>query len=981
MRPYRRTTATLLVAVVCLGVATAVWHAATPESTGLAGVRSTPGQIGAGALAGRIATPTPRASAGASAVPPTTERLIKGRVIVRLKGPATPSALRRLARSAGTSVAAASVLHGNTLLWRVPVGVSEEEFGRRLEESDDVAYAELDYNRQLAAVYTPPAYTPPNEVAFLEIGGKPQFPYWRSWWLRDIKAPQMWEQAYTGPTVLGKYPLRGSGTEFKVAVLDTGLWPDHPDAGNIVPGWDCYSKDGDVTPPNPDSLLRVRTDERIKTASHGTNVAGLIGATVGNGVGSFGSGYDTQVVVYKIAGVSPVGELMIPDSVIISAIERAVDDGCKIINMSFAGAEDSLAMRDAIDYAHSKGCILVAAGGNKNSAPLEYPAGWPNVVGVGALTKSISGSSVARAWFSNYGTGLDLSAPGDEIWGLTHPSYGEGNSGYDWWRGTSMASPIVAGGLAVLWRAVPQMSGDEIVSVAQSSATDLYTTGWDKDSGWGELNLAAAYDKLTTTYPLLTTPTISVPTTPSVKAIPITWSAVPGYRGRYDVTLDGSLVGAGIATTGTVLPAVSPGAHTITVTPTSSRNWADSTEVGVKSVSAFESLPVMTDLSSDGVRLSWKSTESAETGGGYLFALDGGSVVPTSSVAYDASALPLGMHSATVWAVDPDGLQSEPLSIVFRRWPKPVVTRASGADRYATNAALATSTFASANTAVLVSGENWPDALAAGPLATGLGGPVLLTARNTLPSSTRAALLRLGVTNVVVVGGASSVSDGVVKSLRSSGLTVSRVWGRDRYATAHAVAREVWRMNGGPVPDGTALIASGATPQDALIASTLGARKGWPVRLTPSTKLPNGLKTTLRTIGATRTVVIGSSKAVSSATLASLPTATRITGVAAPSTSVAVATWARATYPDEFLGERYWVASSSAGSFADSLGIGAAAGHTSGLLLLTPTTLAPSVTAYYSANSADAAVNTVVGGPAALPTTLLTTIKRLVGAP
>jgi len=980
MRPYRRTTATLLVAVVCLGVATAAWHAAVPESSGPAVARSTPEHNASGAVAGLIASPTSEASVDASVAPPTAEQVIKGRVILRLKGPATPSALKRLARSAGTSVAAASVLHGNTLLWRVPAGVSEREFGRRLEKSDDVAYAELDYNRQLAVAYTPPVYTAPNEVAFLDLGGKPQFPYWRSWWLRDIKAPQMWEQAYTGPTVLGKYPLRGSGSDFKVAVLDTGLWPDHPDAANIVAGWDCYSKDGDVTPPNPDSLLSVRPDERVKTASHGTNVAGLIGATVGNGVGSFGSGYDTQVVVYKIAGVSPLGKLMIPDSVIISAIERAVDDGCKIINMSFAGAEDSVAMRDAINYAHSSGCILVAAGGNKNSAPLEYPAGWPNVVGVGALTKSISGSSV-RASFSNYGTGLDLSAPGDEIWGLTHPSYGESNSGYDWWRGTSMASPIVAGGLAVLWRAVPQMPADDLVLAAQSSATDLYTTGWDKDSGWGELNLAAAYDKLRTTYPLLTAPTISVPTTPSVKAIPITWSAVPGYRVRYDVTLDGSLVGAGIAATGTVLPAVTPGAHTITVTPTSSRNWVDSTEIGVKSVSAFESLPVMTDLSSDGIRVTWKSTESAETGGGYLFALDGGALVATSSVAYDASALPLGMHSATVWAVDPDGIQSEPLSIVFRRWPKPVVTREAGLDRYATNAALAISTFASANTAVLVSGENWPDALAAGPLATSLGGPVLLTARNALPRSTRSALLQLGATNVVVVGGSASVSDGVVKSLRSSGLTVSRVWGRDRYATAHAIAREVWRMNGGPVPDGTALIASGATPQDALIASTLGARKGWPVLLTPSTKLPSGLKTTLRTIGATRTVVIGPSKAVSSATLASLPAATRITGVAAPSTSVAVATWARATYPDEFLGERYWVASSSAASFADSLGIGAAAGHTSGLLLLTPTTLAPSVTEYYSANSADAAVNTVVGGPAVLPTTLVTTIKRLVGAP
>jgi len=668
--------------------------------------------------------------------------------------------------------------------------------------------------------------------------------------------------------------------------------------------------------------------------------------------------------------------------VVISAIRRAADDGCKVINMSFSGADDSLAMREAINYAHTRGCILVAAGGNHKSSPLEFPAGWPNVVGVGALTKTLSGTSVQRADFSNYGTGMDLSAPGDRIWGLTHPSYGESNTGYSEWKGTSMASPIVAGGLAVLWRAVPEMTGDELIAVAQSSATDLYTSGWDKDSGWGELNLLAAYERLKTTYPLLTAPTISVPTTPSVKAIPITWTAVPGYQVRYDVTLDGSSVGVGIAATGTVLPAVTPGAHTITVTPTSTRNWADATAVGSRTVSAFESLPVMTQLSAKGATVSWKSTESASAGGSYLLAIDGASAVATSAEFYDATPLELGMHSASVIAVDPDGLASDPLTLLFRRWPEPIVTRLSGSDRYGTNAAVATNIFGSASTAVLVSGENWPDALSAGPLAAELGAPVLIARRDSLPSATRNTLSRLHVTKVVVVGGASAVSDGVVKTMRGSGLSVTRIWGRDRYATANAVAREVWRLNGGgPVPGGTALVASGVTHPDALIASTLGARKGWPVLLTPSATLPGGLTTTLRTIGATHTVVVGSKASVSSAVLAKLPAAVRLSGTDAPATSVAVARWAIATYPADFRGERYWVASSASGSFADSLGIGAAAGHTSGLLLLTPAKLAPSVSAYYSANKADAAVTTVVGGPAVLPSSLLTAIKRLVGAP
>ncbi len=972
MRPLRITTAAMVLAVACLGVAVA---GLTSGSTAEAPTTVSPGGTLAERTAQAITTPP-----AASTVPaPLEKRVRKGHVIVRLTGKPTANALKRVAASADTSVGAVSVLRGTTLLWRVPAGVSEEEFAKRLETSTEVAYAEPDYLRQLAADYTPPAYTAPNEAAFSELGSTARFPYTRSWWLRDIKAPEMWAQAYTGPVVRGKYPLRASGTAFKVAVLDTGLWPDHPDAGNIVPGWDCYSNDADVTP--LDGPLSDYTLTQIATTSHGTDVAGLVGATVGNGIGSFGSGYDTQVVVYKVSGMDAKGLLLIPDSVIITAIERAADEGCKVINMSFAGSDDSSAVRDAINYAHLRGCILVAAGGNNHTSPLEYPAGWPNVVGVGALTKTLSGTSVERAGFSNFGTGLDLTAPGDLIWGLTHPGYGENTSGYDMWSGTSMASPIVAGGLAVLWRAVPQLTGDELVSVAQSSATDLYATGWDKDSGWGELNLLAAYARLKASYPLLRAPAISVPTTPSVKAIPITWTAVPGYQVRYDVTLDGSLVGTGIAATGTVLPAVTPGTHVITVTPISTRNWADSTEVASRTFSALQSLPVMTALSWSGTALSWKSTESSSAGGGYLLAFDGASAVSTGTESYDTSTLELGTHSATVRAVDPNGLVSEPLSIVFRCWPQPSVTRVGGRDRYATNAALATSTFIGANTVVLVSGENWPDALSAGPFATKLGGPMLLTKRNSLPSDTRSVLSRLRVKNIVVVGGPASVSDDVVRTLRASGFSVSRVWGRDRYATANAVAREVSRYSGGSVADGMALVASGITHPDALVASTLGARKGWPVLLTPTATLPVGLTDTLRAIGATHTVVVGSKAAVSTTTFAKLPAATRLSGIDAASTSVAVARWAIATYPATFRGERYWVANSATASFSDSLGIGAAAGHTSGLLLLTSKTLSPAVSAYYSANSTDAAVTTLVGGPAVLPATILAAIKRLVGAP
>jgi len=928
-------------------------------------------------------------------------RIQAGRVLVRVKGDTTAAKLQRIYRSADTSSGAVRVIHGDILSWRVPAGTSDADFAAKLEATGEVAYAELNYSRKLADVYVLPTYKAPDDTAYLDTGTwlieNPfthavynKFPNAKSWWLRDIHATEMWSQAYTGPDVVGKFPLRAADATITVAVLDTGFWKDHPDAGNVESGWDCYSNDNDVTPPDPATIAvptknltpeQIHADQ-VMIASHGTNVAGLVGAGTANGIGSFGSGYDTEVRMYKVSGVNTAGDLLIPDAAVVSAITRAADDGCKIISMSFVDYSDSLAIREAVDYAYGKGCLIVAARGNEGTSALLYPAVLPHVVGVGALTKGANGVDTTRAYFSSTGNGLDLSAPGQKIWGLTKPLEGDAaQPGYDWWDGTSMATPITAGALAVLWRAAPDLSADEIVAVAQSSATDLGAAGWDANTGWGEIDLNAAYEKLKTTYPHLQKPAeISPIVDPSTRGIPVSWAPVAGYQVRYNVDVDGIRVASNLTTTHTALPAVTPGTHTLTISPTSARNWTDSTEVTTTQFEATRSYPVMLDASFSGTTLAWKSTEPAAQAS-YRVRIDGGATETVSAEELDLEALAYGMHSASISVVDSASAESAATSLSFRRWPSPTVTRTGGADRFAVNADLARQTFTTAETVVLVAGEKWPDALSASPLAAKLNAPVLLSRATSLPSVSKYAMLQLGTKKVVIVGGTGSVSEGVANTLRSSGISVSRISGPDRYTTANAVARELWKLGGNSIPDNKALVASGLTHQDALIATAVGARKGWPVLLTGKASVPASTRSTLSAIGVKSTVLIGTASSVSAVAASQLPAATRLQASTAPGTSVQVATWATTNYPTDFIGERYYIASSQSDKFADSLGVGVPAGRSGGLLLLTAPALSPEISAYYTAHRADATTTKIVGGTATIPNSAMTAIKALVGAP
>jgi len=196
--------------------------------------------------------------------------------------------------------------------------------------------------------------------------------------------------------------------------------------------------------------------------------------------------------------------------------------------------------------------------------------------------------------------------------------------------------------------------------------------------------------------------------------------------------------------------------------------------------------------------------------------------------------------------------------------------RLQGADRYATAIAVADAVFPSgAASAVLATGESFPDALSASALAGAVDGPLLLTPSGTLESRLLSTLSGLGVTDVYVVGGTSAVSAGVATGLANAGYSVTRISGSDRYATSAEVARRV-RVIEGAAFEGNVFIARGDQFPDALAAAPLAYAGHGPVLLTRPTALPASTSSAIADTGATGAVVLGSTAAVSSGVAGSL---------------------------------------------------------------------------------------------------------------
>ena len=289
-----------------------------------------------------------------------------------------------------------------------------------------------------------------------------------------------------------------------VAVLDAGAKLDHPEfSGRIltnpnetlngsdddnngyiddIEGWDFANNDNDPT------------DDQ----GHGTNVAGIIGANANNNIGYSGVDWNCKLMICKVIDENNSGLY----SWWIDAIYYAVDNGAKVINMSVGGSGFSTTMQTAIDYAYNNGVTVVACMMNTDNNVTYYPAGYQNTIAVGSTNPNDERSSPffwSATSGSNYGSHIDVVAPGNYIYGLNYLSNTNYNS---YWGGTSQATPLVSGLSSLLLAQESNRSPDDIRTIIRNTAEDQVGNlsedilGFDNYYGYGRINAHQALNQL-----------------------------------------------------------------------------------------------------------------------------------------------------------------------------------------------------------------------------------------------------------------------------------------------------------------------------------------------------------------------------------------------------------------------------------------------------------------------------------------------------
>ena len=338
--------------------------------------------------------------------------------------------------------------------------------------------------------------------------------YSRQWHLPKVSTLEAWDASQGNPEVI-------------IAIADTGIALNHPDLINNIwrnegeipnnniddddnyfvddyYGWDFVSGPFLNTGCWPGEDCYTEDNLPSDFYGHGTNMAGIAAGTTNNNEGvasmcpnckimAVRNGYASSLSFGGSCGTTfPCGVAVVAD--VAQSIIYAADNHADIISMSFSGANVPL-KKDAIDYAYSKGAILVAAAGNQN-APYPssaYPAAYPNVLAIAATDQEDK-----KASFSNYGSWVAFAAPGVDILSTALPGFNAGptcgdqdQDGYEDCSGTSSSTPMVAGVIGLVLSAFPQVTQEEVAAIMHFAVDPINE---DMEMGSGSINAAKAVE-------------------------------------------------------------------------------------------------------------------------------------------------------------------------------------------------------------------------------------------------------------------------------------------------------------------------------------------------------------------------------------------------------------------------------------------------------------------------------------------------------
>lgn len=302
----------------------------------------------------------------------------------------------------------------------------------------------------------------------------------------DINAPKAWG-------------ITQGSSSIKIAIIDEGVDSSHPDLlGKVLTGYNSLNGTSN-TQPKPNDF-------------HGTAVAGVSAANSNNSVGIAGVCWFCQILPVKVAERDSAGNWTATIASLASGIDWAWQNGADVLNNSWTMTAFSDTVQTSIINARfagrgGKGSTVLFASGNENANTVSFPASLNSyVIAVGASNWCDQRKSATNnpcnandaTWGSNYGTALDLVAPGEEIY-TTCNGTSCLNGQYTYLGGTSLATPFVSGLVGLMYSLNPNLTPDKVQQVLQMGAQDIGAAGKDSETGYGRVD---AYRTLTALYNL-----------------------------------------------------------------------------------------------------------------------------------------------------------------------------------------------------------------------------------------------------------------------------------------------------------------------------------------------------------------------------------------------------------------------------------------------------------------------------------------------
>lgn len=368
------------------------------------------------------------------------------RLIVRSRQGASAAAVSA-AIGAQTASIAGQIPQLNTKILRVPIQALDKVRGA-LEKTGLFTYVERD---NLAK-----GTLTPNDSSLSS-----------QWHMAKVQATSAWG-------------ISQGSTQVGIAIIDSGVDGTHPDlVPKLVQGYNFLSKNTDTS----------------DVLGHGTATAGTAAAATDNLTGVAGLAWKNPIMPLLVVSSSGYAYY----SNIANAITYAADHGIRVISISISGTSASGTLQSAVDYAWSKGAVVVASAGNTGNSVPNYPAACDKVIAVSATDANDN-----RPGWSSFGTWVDLSAPGDSI--LTTSTGGS----YGYWSGTSFSAPLVSGLAALVLSANASLTNVSLVQLLQQNSDDLGAPGYDQYYGWGRINAYKA---------LLAASSVAGDTTPPAVAV------------------------------------------------------------------------------------------------------------------------------------------------------------------------------------------------------------------------------------------------------------------------------------------------------------------------------------------------------------------------------------------------------------------------------------------------------------------------------